>query len=36
MPVAPYTTIRVPGSNPPPSISSSLELPVDTRVVMAG
>src|SRR3990172_4334309 len=31
MPVAPYTTASVPGSSPPPSISSRFPLAVETR-----
>src|SRR3989304_2315785 len=33
MPVAPYTTASVPGSSPPPSISSSFPIAVETREV---
>src|SRR5213593_4617417 len=36
MPVAPYTTVSVPGSRPPPSIASSFGSPVETRAVMGG
>src|SRR5215510_2911371 len=34
MPVAPYTTESVPGSSPPPSIASSLGMPVETRALI--
>src|SRR3972149_3160790 len=33
MPVAPYTPASVPGSSPPPSISSSFPIAVETREV---
>src|SRR5262245_14910816 len=35
MPVAPYTTVSVPGRSPPPSIRSSRSSPIDTRSLMA-
>ncbi len=34
MPVAPYTTVTVPGRSPPPSIWSSCAMPLETRCVM--